>query len=333
MTDTASRHPQSQFASPAGALENLRRVRLTCITDQTLADELRAALNALPAELRPATDKLLPLLTGLRNQGRAGTAAARRLVFVAARIHDWSDERRTAEYLLRHRAELADGRRSALALLSAARCAAEMDFRSSRAHEVPIEPNTLNRRSLDSPPARVEDASVADTVVDYLRAVLDDCPAGPEAWGRLHSAVTIAVELATELVDHGALSLCAMRSDARPGARLSCRLQREFTDRNVARSLARLLVGGDGTPIESALLWWVAHRANRADIPDWVRQRWERDLKDADPSLVTTRTRRRRAHAHFGQRMNGAVKRPMRTSRDISRHVAACPDNQVVDGD
>lgn len=279
---------------PSKSLENPQSRKPIWAGDQALAVELQSILNALPIDLQPVVGRRFPLLTALRRHRPAGAVAARRLVFVAAQIHQWSDERRTAEYLLRHRDELADGRRTATALVSAARCAAEMDSRRARVREVPVEPEAFSRRYLEPPVARIEDASAADTVAAYLRQVVGADVAGPVAWGRLCDAVTVAVELATQLANHSAAGIRAMRSDARSGARLSCRLVEEFGDRHAARSLARLLVGGDGTPVETALLWWVAHRhADPGDIPDRVRVRWMRDLMDADPTLTTSRTRRR----------------------------------------
>jgi hypothetical protein len=155
---------------------------------------------------------------------------------------------------------------------------------------------------------------VADTVVGFLRHALGDCPAGPRAWDRLRDAVTVALELAAQLADHGALSIRAMRSDARPAARLSCRLVEEFGDRSAARSLARLLVGGDGSSVETALLWWVAYRSSgAADVPEPVRLRWLRDLLDADPSVVTRRTRRRQARERRAERTRTVewIRQPM----------------------
>jgi hypothetical protein len=117
------------------------------------------------------------------------------------------------------------------------------------------------------------------------------------AWTRLHDAVVVTFELAGQLTARGTtMSIFTMRSDARRGARLSRRLAAEFGDAHAARSLARLLVGGDDAPARAALLWWVAHRdVDPAEISSRLRDRWRRDLIDADPSVVTRRTRRRGA--------------------------------------
>jgi hypothetical protein len=317
----------SRSLVPSKSLTNPQRDKPVCPGDRALAHELQSLLNDVPGELRPARDTRLPLLTGLRRHSLAGAATARQLVFVAARIHHWSDERRTAEYLLRHRGELADGRRTAVALLSAARCAAEMDVRRGRSRELPIEPESFNRHVSEPTRGRTGDASVAETVVDYLRKLLGPEIVGSVAWGRLHDAVTVAIELAAEVADHGATGIRSMRSDARPRARLSCRLIDEFGNRDVARSLARLIVGADGTPIESALLWWVAHSdVDSAEVPEHVRARWARDLMDADPALATSRTRRRRARTSEGSGLAGIPGNKMRSATNLSRFIPACRD-------
>lgn len=292
-------------------LDNPERVKPRSADELALAQELRAVLDDLPAGWPPAADGRLPLLAGLHRHSPDGARTATRLLLVAVRVHHWSDERRTAEYLLRHRDEVADGRRTVAGLLSAARCAAEMDARRVRSREVPTDPEALTRRSDATVRARADTPSVADTVVEYLQEQIGEGAASLIAWARLHDAVTVASELAEQLAAHGTtVSIFTMRSDARRGARLSRRLAVEFGDAHAARSLARLLVGGDDAPAETALLWWVAHReVDSADIPQRLWGRWLRDLIDADPAVPTRRARRRRASSTPARR-NGSHAAP-----------------------
>lgn len=302
-------------------LDNPERPKPRSAAELALAQELRVALDDLPIDWPPAAGERFPLLTGLHRHSPAGAAAATRLVLVAAQVHHWSDERRTAEYLLRHRHEVAGGRRTLVELVSAARCAAEMHARRARSYEVPTDPESLTRHVYPMVPSRTDTPSVADAVVEYLQKQIGMDPAGVVAWTRLHDAVTVAFELAEHLAAHGtAVSIFTMRSDARRGARLSRRLAGEFGDADAARGLARLLVGGDDSPVETALLWWVAHReADPADIPQPVRDRWLRDLIDADPSVPTRRKRRRRTSSTAACRVRSHAAPPP-LSRSQSRH-------------
>jgi hypothetical protein len=113
---------------------------------------------------------------------------------------------------------------------------------------------------------------------------------------RFLTAVTVALEMSERhALKRGELpSVIAMRSDARPEGRLSNYLLDEFGDATVARNLARLLVGGCDTPIETSLLWWAACRHGEAgDVPPDVRAAWQRDLAGADPGLRSARSRQR----------------------------------------
>jgi hypothetical protein len=218
---------------------------------------------------------------------------ARLLVFIAATIHRTADERRTAEYLLRHRHGVVAGRRAALSLLMAARCAAEMDVRRVRLREIPTPALGINA-SAEAVMSRVADLSVGATVIRYLHQVTGRRPATPTTRARLLDAVTIAVELGERHARRSGAkpSVLAMRSDARKQARLVTHLRNEFNDDRVARSLARLLVGGDGTSIETSLLWWVAQRDSLpARVPAAIRSRWVRALANADRHASAPRSR------------------------------------------
>lgn len=209
---------------------------------------------------------------------------ARELVVVAALTHRAADERRTAEYLLRHRARVTSCETSALALLRAARRAADQDVRDVFEREIAVPNEDLALQPLEMPASRVDDPSVGEMVLDKLRAVAGHDPTRRcEEWVR--DAVVIAFELAARHSRRrgGGPSLLAMRADARPEARLVSRLRAEFESDAAAGRIARLLVGADSSPIETALLWWCAQKDFvPVGIPAPIRDRWRRDLRAAD---------------------------------------------------
>ena len=94
-----------------------------------LAELLDRTLRRVPARLSPVAGSRFPLLEALRrtDAGRR-TDVARQLMYVAAVTDEAFDERWTAEYLLRHRADWASRRRTADQLVQAARCAAYMEM-------------------------------------------------------------------------------------------------------------------------------------------------------------------------------------------------------------
>jgi hypothetical protein len=207
---------------------------------------------------------------------------ARRLILVSALIHDYADERRTAEYLLRNRADVASGRRSPESLLSAARCAAEMDCRRLWLTEVASTSTELaNAREISV--ARIADPSVPETVVAYLDEVVDRVVIPSRLEDQIITAVTIALEVSRRhaLNNGQGPSVIAMRTDARREGRLVTHLREEFGRTHVADVLSRILVGPDGSPIDTSLLWWAAQgRASASFVPRELRQRWAGHIGD-----------------------------------------------------
>lgn len=264
---------------PHKPIENPQRPKPTYASDEECAELLGPVLRQVPRALVGDERSRFPLLDALNALDRSRhTDVARELTFIAAVNHRTADERRTAEYLLRNRQEVVEGRRPARSLLMAARCAAEMDVRRVRQRECSL-PHTLAVLAVGDVSARGRCAE--DMVVDALRTVV-----GSElitaVEDRLLDAITIALEVAgRHALNRGRGSaVLAMRSDARPQSRLVTHLRRELDDDGVARNLARLLVGADGTPIETALLWWSARRKLGAvDVPVTVRDRWLRYLR------------------------------------------------------
>ena len=295
-------NPTPVLGAPRKPLDNPVRPKPTSRADTDLANDFEALLPQLPSVLDPVAGERYPLLAALsRNEGP--TSTTRQLLLVAAQIHDWADERRVAEYLLRHLDELRGGRRTSPMLISAARCAAEMSLRRAHSRDVLTANETLERRSAERSRPLLDEPSVGEAVVAFARRVLDEPPLPPIVWRRLDDAAVVAVELADEHTNrrNGLTSLEAMRSDARPRARLSTRLRNEFDDAVAGRSLARLLTGSPGSALDTALLWWVA-RAERdpASVPVPLRRRWARDLADADPIAQGSRQHRRRARRTAG---------------------------------
>lgn len=293
-------NPTPVLGAPRKSLENPARPKPTDRTDVTLGRDLDGLLAHLPVALEPVAGERFPLLAALAESDRSTT---RQLVLLAAQIHDWADERWVSEYLLRHLDELRTVRRTAPMLVSAARCAAEMALRRVRSHDVLTANETLERCSSECSRALLEQPSVSEAVVVFARRVLDEPPLPPIVWGRLGDAAVVAVELAEVHTPRrdGLSPLEAMRSDARPGARLSTRLRREFDDAVAGRSLARLLTGCPGSSVDTALLWWVARaEPDPANVPLPLRRRWARDLADADPIAQGRRQHRRRARRTCG---------------------------------
>lgn len=281
-TNATESQPSS---SVPGVVVGRRPVRALRAVDAEvdLAAALADLLPRVPRRIA-AAETPHPLLDGVRGLDRD---LATQLTLVGALIHHDADERRTAEYLLRHREELGR-RRSARSLLRAARCAAEMDVRRIRVREAPTSDEALSRLPSPAREPATDTPSVGDVVVDLLArvssAAIDDVAAD-----RIRDAVVIALELAERHALKGGVgpSILAMRPDARKCARLVSRLRPAFGDPTVARSVARLLIGSDGTSIETAVLWWAARGVSAAvDVPDDVRRRWQRDLAVAGRRLA-----------------------------------------------
>jgi hypothetical protein len=296
MNNSTVANPVRVAGTPHKPLDNPRRPKPSFGADIELARELGTLLAAMPSTLDSRAGEQFPLLSALARADHDGNAQARQLLFIAARVHHWADERRTAEYLLRNRQSVLDGRRDSASLISAARCAAEMDVRRVRLRETPRAPEVLDAGAAgDGACARLDDVSVGEHVVDFLRSVIGAEPMTARVQERFLTAVTVALEVSERhALKRGELpSVIAMRSDARPEGRLSSYLLHEFGDAAVARNLARLLVGGCDTPIETSLLWWAACRHGEAgDVPADVRAGWQRDLIGADPELRSARSRR-----------------------------------------
>jgi hypothetical protein len=274
-------------------LDNPRRPKPASAADLELARDLDELLRQLPPLSQAASrSEEFPLLGSLfRNDARHNTNLARRLVFIAAANHRTADERRTAEYLLRHHDEYLDGRREPLKLLMAARCAAEMDVRRVRRREIPTEAPLVPEAPTAS---RAADQSVGEFVIEYLRGATGRGPATAASRSRLLDAIAVAIDLAERHARNGGTkpSVLAMRSDARKAARLVNRLLKEFEDQYTAHSLARLLVGADCTPIETSLLWWAARPDSPpTTVPPSIRERWTRDLAVADERVIGERPR------------------------------------------
>jgi hypothetical protein len=264
---------------PRKPLDNPPRPKPTYESDEECAELLIGVLRRVPDNLGRVSSSAFPLLTALQRVDAAdGTDLARRLVCIAAISHRTADERATAEYLLRNRAAIQE--RSALSLLRAARCAAEMDIRRAHRRETPTSHDSLAMRPSIQPSNRTDDPSVSEMVVGKLRAATGQT-LNPLVEERILDAVPIALELAERHSLNGgkAPSLLGMRCDARKQSRLVTQLRAAFRSDIEARNIARLLVGADGTPIENALLWWSArpHLAP-SDVPSDVRARWTRYL-------------------------------------------------------
>ena len=273
---------------PTKPLDNPSRTKPASRSGFEASDLLAELLAAVPADLEAENDSEFPLLDALAHQEAiAGRDLARGLCLVGADVHSMADERRSAEYLLRNRHDVVAGRRSALSLLGAANCAAEMDVRRIRGRETLISLEELDSRPAQSELGRLADPSVGEFVVEYLYRATGARPASDLTHDRLLDAVTVAMELSERHARRGlGPSVLGMRSDARKDARLVTRLREDFGDDIAARGLARLLIGPDGSPIETSLLYWAAIGYGRIDeVPAETTARWPRELIDADPIL------------------------------------------------
>jgi hypothetical protein len=129
--------------------------------------------------------------------------------------------------------------------------------------------------------------SVGDIVIRFIFEAV--APVRHETEVHIRNAVAMTVDLAERHVLKGGTgpSVIAMRPAARRQARLITRLLREVPDRRVARAIARLLLGGDGTSIETSLLWWVAQGVRDAEqVPESTVKRWRRDVALAQGAFV-----------------------------------------------
>jgi len=295
MEITTRTTPTSELPGiPRKPLDNPPRPKPTYASDNELANLLTGVLGALPDHLTPAPGSSFPLLRALIRWDETNRRdVARQLVFIAAVNHRTADERRTAEYLLRHRGAVATGERSSLGLLLAARCAAEMDVRRVHLSELPVPHEATGQWSLEQIPDRYSDRSVPDLVLIKLAHLTGWVPCSVVTRESLLTAVTIALELAERhAINRGSgPALLAMRSDARKPSRLAARLQLELGDPRASRAIARLLVGADHSPIEAAVLWWCAQRhAAPEDVAPDVRARWLRYLRAAEGIEARTQT-------------------------------------------
>lgn len=259
-------------------------------SDAECAALLAAVLATVPTDLRRARGSAFPLLDALIDlDARRGTDSARQLVFIAAATHRTADERRTAEYLLRNSARMASGERSTLALLAGARCAAEMDVRRVQLREIPVPRQDLSRYAADRPARSTDTPSVGEMVIHKLSTATGGGPP-PLVTGRILDALPVVLELAERHRLNGGTgpSLLGMRTDARTQSRLVTHLRALFSNDVVARNIARLLVGADETPIETALLWWsTLPDLAVADVPGEIRRRWSRYVRTTQAAIHT----------------------------------------------
>ena len=280
-TESPSRVP----GIPGKPLDNPWRTKPRPASDAEIALLLESVLREVPTQLGGEHHSSVPRLSTLLDvDARRGTECARQLMIIAALCHRAADERRTAEYFLRNRHAVAGGQRSGLSLLRAARLAAQMDLQNGAEQEISVPHETLALWPLDAPASRVGDPSVGEMVLEKLRAVTGIDPSSRcEEWVR--DAVVIAFELAQRHARRrgNGPSLLAMRADARKEARLVTRLRAESIPGAAAGRIARLLVGAESSPIESALLLWCAQHDFVPDgVPASIRDRWRRDIRGAD---------------------------------------------------
>ena len=261
---------------------------------------LAKVLRAIPVDLQAQARRPFPLLDALHDLDKSrGSKLAHQLILISAAAHRNADERRTAEYLLRHRGEVVHDRRSARSLFTAAFVAAEMDLRRDRLREIPTAIDERYASDGRTGQFRVDDPSVGELVIDKLQ-IFTGRQLVTDYRECLLNAITIALELAERHRLNGGKgpSLIAMRADARPCARLATRLRDEFANPVAARRTARLLVGSDGSPIHTALLWWCAFRdVNSTDVGADIRRRWMRDINASQAAVVADWTLRRSMQA------------------------------------
>jgi hypothetical protein len=272
---------------PRKPLDKQPKAKPTYASDAELTDLLDGILRDVPRHLEVDRAASSPHLDALKQHDAAsGTDLARQLVFIAAANHRTADERRTAEYLLRHRGEVVDGQCSVSRLLLNARCSAEMDVRRTQLREIPLPREVMAFWVAEKPAARANDPSVGEMVLDKLRAATGHEPTTERCVEAILDAVAIALELAerhcTNPRSNGP-SLIAMRSDARKDARLATHLRTAVGDASVAGRIARLLVGPEGSSIEAGLLWWSARPDfHPAAVPQRVISRWIREFRAID---------------------------------------------------
>lgn len=281
----SAKSPSRVPGIPRKPLDNPWRSKPSHVSDEEIAHLLEAVLRHIPVQLGSEHQRSFPLLSALLDVDAArGTDCARQLMIIAAVSHRAADERRMAEYILRNRDAADSLQRSGLSLLRAARRAAEQDVRDVFEREIAVPNEDLALQPLKVPASRVEDPAVGEMVLDKLRAATGHDPTKRcEEWVR--DAVVIAFELAERHSRRrgGGPSLLAMRADARREARLVSRLRAEFESDAAAGRIARLLVGADSSPIETALLWWCAQKDFvPVGVPAPIRDRWRRDLRAAD---------------------------------------------------
>jgi hypothetical protein len=157
---------------PSKPLDNPQPTKPAYSSDTENASLLDHVLRRLPTHLDVRGGERFPLLAAvIRHDARRQRDLARPLLFIAAATHSDADERHTAEYMLRHRLDVVAHRRSARSLLSAARCAAEMEVRRIQRRETPTTSASLVEQAVDPTAARVDDPSVGVAVVSYLHLV------------------------------------------------------------------------------------------------------------------------------------------------------------------
>ena len=267
---------------PHKPLDNPERSKPGYSSDGECAALLQEVLRGVPETLGDDTTSRFPLLDALKALDLAnGRTVARELLLIAAVNHRAADERRTAEYLLRNRYAVVAGTRSATSLLFAARYAAEMDVQRVQRAEL-VAARALAVQASDSQPASGNAVPAGDLVVATLRAFVPPALITPLVERALRIGVTVALELAERYLHNGGRgsAVVAMRSNARPGARLAAALRNEIASNDVASNLARLLVGPDGTSLDTGLLRWSVHSDVRSwAIPESIRSRWLRCLR------------------------------------------------------
>ena len=260
------------------------------VTDDGIARALQRILCEVPERL-PTDSRPFPLLRALARRDREeAMSRARWLMLIAATIHTEGDERQVAEHLLRHRDEVQSQGRPAIEFVRAARCVASMRERRVWTRETPVTNELLCATTVQSVQPCDDTPSVGDIVVALVQLV---APAHIVAGSvdLIRDAVVISLEMAERHALKGGTgpSLIAMRPAARRPARLVTRLRLAFGDDVQARALSRMLIGRDGTAIETALLWWAARGVKSpAEIPLGTRQNWIRDLGLAASSRPVT---------------------------------------------
>lgn len=296
----SSESPSRVPGIPGKPLDNPWLSKPRVVSDEEIAALLEACLREVPAELGSEHQSSVPRLSTLLDVDAVrGTECARKLMIIAALCHRAADERWTAEYILRNRHAAAGGQRSGLSLLRAARTAAQMDLQNGARREIAVPHEDLALLPLEVPASRLDDPSVAEMVLEKLRVATGHDPTTRcEEWVR--DAVVIAFELAERHSRRrgNGPSLLAMRADARKEARLVSRLRAESIPGAAAGRIARLLVGADSSPIETALLWWCAQQDFvPAGVPTSIRDRWRRDLRAADACAASGNERSPSARA------------------------------------